>query len=192
MLIPVLFTAAVSEIYKFINGDSRAGAWIKSKLRKMIPSGKSKISFEKEQPENNFVSNETKNDDIGLFANFDLESFIKVSESDSEDFGLDYTMPGQAKAVSGKQDKSEDAETKKKDSDKERTDEINNKADEESASFSEKNMSDKSEPLFESDTKDEVSKDSNIEALSSGDESFEIGNDIIESIFSVGNDKDKQ
>ena len=192
MLIPVLFTAAVSEIYKFINGDSRAGAWIKSKLRKMIPSGKSKISYEKEQPENNFVSNETKNDDIGLFANFDLESFIKVSESDSEDFGLDYTMPGQAKAVSGKQDKSEDAETEKKDSDKERTDEIDNKADEESASFSEKNMSDKSEPLFESDTKDEVSKDSNIEALSSGDESFEIGNDIIESIFSVGNYKDKQ
>ena len=53
-------------------------------------------------------------------------------------------------------------------------------------------MSDKSEPLFESDTMDEASKVINIGALSSGDESFEIGNDIIESIFSAGNDKDKQ
>ncbi len=202
MLIPALFTASAAEIYKFINGNSRAGTWLRLKLRKLLQRGKSKASYEheEEQPKDNHsVSDKDKSESPGLFADFDLESFIKISESGAEDFGLDYTMPGQAKTVHENQDNSENAEAEKKSSDNETNDADNKKSDEISPSDTaaevipqEKNMPKNNRLPLKSDKKGTGVSTDNTEALPSEQESFEIGSEIIESIFSAGNDKDKQ
>lgn len=198
MLIPVLFTMAAAEIYKFINGDSRAGAWIKLKLRKIISRDKKQSSYEEDQTKISHAGNETENEKNGLFANFDLESFIKISESDSKDFCLDYTMPGKAKIVNGNQGNSETDETEKKNSDNEINDEDSKKSGEKpsneitvTASVSEENTSEKNYPPLKIDAIDSVLNTDNTETtIPSENESFEIGNEIIESIFSAGNNKD--
>ena len=197
MLIPVLFTMVAAEIYKFINGDSHAGAWIKLKLRKIISRDKNKSSYEEGQPKISHADNETESERNDLFADFDLESFIKISESDSEDFELDYTMPGQAKIVNGNQGNSETDETEKKNSDNETNDEDSKKSGEKPSNkitvtdpVSEENTSEKNYPPIKIDAIDSVLNTDNTETISSENESFEIGNEIIESIFSAGNNKD--
>ena len=51
-----------AELYKFINGDSRAGTWIKLKLRKIISMDKNKSSYEEEQPKISHADNETESE----------------------------------------------------------------------------------------------------------------------------------
>ena len=106
-------------------------------------------------------------------------------------------MPGQAKIVNENQGNSETDETEKKNSDNETNDEDSKKSGEKPSNkitvtdpVSEENTSEKNYPPLKIDAIDSVLNTDNTETIPSENESFEIGNEIIESIFSAGNNKD--